>query len=166
MARVQGGGKSVTKKGLGEHGHEIFTSHTYTAPNMLSSGLPTCQCEPGAGTCPAGHGKNMLMACRAGGQGHTDVTPRLESGWLVVPACPHGAQQPPGSCQLLLTVLGRTSWADPRWRLGTIPPVSAPGWHAWGRGSPSITRPWAHGRPASRCPFPFLSPSRPVFKFE
>lgn len=42
MARTRGGGRSVTKKGLGERGHEIFTSHTYTSPNTLSSGLPTC----------------------------------------------------------------------------------------------------------------------------
>lgn len=167
MARTQGGGRSVTKKGLGERGHEIFTSHTYTSPNTLSSGLPTCW--GGARRRRVSKRTRQEHAnytqCRR--KGHA-AAPGLRSRWPEVRAHLCGA----GSCQLLWAalrptnglatsspVLSRTndtatSSPVPQLEHAAGPPGSARGWRSWGTVSPQ------HGRPAPCSPLPFSSTCR------
>lgn len=86
---------------------------------MLSSGLPTRLREPGAGTCPARHVKNMPKACRADGLG------RGAGSWQ----CwhDHVEMNGPGSCQLLLAAFG----AAPHSPMPVFGHRSVlPGWHA------------------------------------
>lgn len=156
MARERGGGRSVTKKGLGDRGHEIFTSHTYAAPNTLSSGLPTRREEPGAGTCPAGHGKK-----HASGTQRPRPRPQAHGTQVGVQVANHAgvAKWPPApassSRQRSATRMGQP-------RAGVRAGRPAGELAQPGARSLCATRPRVPGCPAPPCPFPFffLSPHR------